>query len=78
MLHRIRDSCADETLRMSGEVEMDATYIGGKETDNHSDKKRRAGRGTVGKRAVLGVRDGATGKVTARSTPKTRRAFVPS
>ncbi len=69
MLNRICASCADETLRMSGEVtmdvKMDATHIGGKETDNHSDKKRRGGRGSVGKQAVPGVRNRATGKMRA-------------
>ncbi len=76
MLHRIRSSCADETLKMSGEVEMDATCIGGKETDKYSDKKQRAGRGTVGKQAVLGVRDRATGKVTALPVNSEDKACV--
>ncbi len=57
---------------------MDETCIGGKETDNHSDKKRRAGRGSVEKQAVLGVRDRATGKVKALPVNSEEMACVRS
>lgn len=36
---------------------MDATYVGGKEGNKHESKKRHAGRGTVGKQAVMGMRE---------------------
>ena len=57
MLHRIREACADGEFRLDNVVEMDEVYIGGREANKHASKRLRAGRGPVGKEAVMGARE---------------------
>jgi len=60
MLHRIRLAMQDELTggSLSGEVEIDETFIGGKARNMHKDRKRRVqkeGRNLGGKAVVLGM-----------------------
>ena len=57
MLGRLREAVGDDDNTLSGIVEVDETYIGGKEANKHEDKKRHDGRGPVGKTPVLGMRE---------------------
>ncbi len=66
MAHRLREAMASEAGLFGGPVEVDETFIGGLEKNKHASKKQHAGRGTVGKTAVAGMKDRETGQIKAQ------------
>ena len=57
MLHRLREACSPGMEKLRGIIEIDETYVGGVERNKHETKKLKAGRGAVGKTAVLAMRE---------------------
>jgi transposase-like protein len=57
MLHRLREACGPGMEKLRGIIEIDESYVGGVERNKHETKKLKAGRGPVGKTAVLAMRE---------------------
>ena len=76
LAHRIRESWGEEEDKFAGAVEVDETFVGGQEKNKHADKKLRAGRGTVGKQPVAGVRDRNTGRINTEVVESTSKTVL--
>ena len=76
MAHRIRETLAVTGGKFAGPVEVDETYIGGLEKNKHQSKKLRAGRGTIGKTAVVGMKDRETNQIVSEVVQSTDKATL--
>jgi transposase-like protein len=70
ILGRLREACSapDSIDKLRGIIEIDEAFFGGKEGNKHESKKLHAGRGSVGKTTVLGMRERG-GRTYAKVTP---------
>ena len=78
VLQRLREamSTPDIQEKLKGIVEIDECFIGGKEANKHERKKLRAGRGAVGKTAVLGMRERDGRTILAPISERTLQAIT--
>lgn len=55
---------------------MDETYVGGRETHQHADRRLRAGRGTVGKTPLVGLKNRPANAIRVAVVPDNRQATL--
>lgn len=82
LAQRIRETWVDNQDALedfAGPVEIDETYMGGKRRNMSNSKRKElkdTGRGSVGKVAVVGVKDRETNKVSAKVVESTDKATL--
>ncbi len=75
MLHKLREAMSSGDPMLGGIVEIDETYIGGKEKNKHAKNKQNKCRGAVGKQGVMGIRE-RDGSVSAFKIPNSTREVL--
>jgi hypothetical protein len=77
MCHKIRAALIEPEAKLGGIVEVDETYVGGKNKNRHADKKIPDARGTTGKSIIIGAVK-RKGNVVARVIGNTDTATLDS
>lgn len=73
MMHRIRSSMGERgNAFLKGIVEIDESCIGREESNKYESKKLKAGWGSIGKSAAVGIRR-CKGRILAKVVPNTKR-----
>ncbi len=76
LMQRIREAfVAGDGQPMPGPVEVDETYVGGKERNRHQSQKRGTGP-AAGKTVVVGAKDRATKRIVAEPVARTDKATL--
>ena len=73
MAQRLREAWNSESFIMNGPVEADEAFFGGSESNKHASKKSKAGRGTVNKTIVAGIKDRGTNEIQTQVVPDTSK-----
>lgn len=73
LAHKICETYTESADIFGGTIEVDETYVGGRESKKHSEKKLNTGCGTVGKSVVAGMKERESNEVIRNVIKNTKR-----